>query len=375
MKSARSETIDYFAQALKLSKENHETGLSYLAQIIEKNPKDAWAYRDRAKFITFYTSDLLNKLFKTPSDFEEIKLRFTSIYLDFSAAVTLDPNNPVFYLDRGDVRVGTVFNSNPEQYEIQYGMSISSALTLAISDFNQAIKLNPNDVSTYASRGLVFRLQGKLDEAILDYTKCIDSKSHDQEDDADYHLYRGMTFFQKNKFAEAILDLVQGLEKYTKSMRSFDLYRRGSDTLTRILAGNEKRFFFLEIKTLPEEAQIKLLLQCLDQTTRLGGYFLENENIDDDNLIKEIETHLQNLIQIHIIKIQLILNAAHFDSASIFRALPLELTHCIVSKFSAATHTTAAMFTLFSNKNQSKAVEESLSIENGDTKACGLVIR
>jgi tetratricopeptide (TPR) repeat protein len=376
MKSTRSDTVNYFEKAIEFSNGSYEKGLSYLTSVIEKNPKDAWVHHDLAMYISFKTRDLLSDIFNNPFNFAERDGFINLIYSFFDGAVILNPTNPDFYMDRGAFLLGCALMINygkythfPEKYMIE----ILKYLTPAISNFNQVMELNPNDVNAYGARALAFQLQGKFDEAILDYTKCIDSKSRDQESDANSYLHRGLTFFQMNKFAEAIFDFGQGLEKSTEVMHCFDLYHDGYETLEFILKNKDKSFLFLEIQKLPEESQIKLLSQWIDQKTQLGT--LVKENIDDDNLIKEIETHLQKLIQIHIIKIQLILNASHFDSASILSALPLELTHCIVSKFSAATHTTAAMFTLFSNKNQSKTVEESLNIENGDMKACGLVIK
>ncbi|MBN2246332.1 MAG: tetratricopeptide repeat protein [Candidatus Aminicenantes bacterium] len=43
----------------------------------------------------------------------------------------------------------------------------------AISDFNQAIKINPRYNKAYNNRGIVYRLRGQYDQAISDFNKSI----------------------------------------------------------------------------------------------------------------------------------------------------------------------------------------------------------
>lgn len=45
---------------------------------------------------------------------------------------------------------------------------------LAITNYNQAIKLNPKMGKAYNNRGIVYVATGKLDEAIADFTKAIE---------------------------------------------------------------------------------------------------------------------------------------------------------------------------------------------------------
>jgi len=46
-------------------------------------------------------------------------------------------------------------------------------LTQAISDFDQALKLNPRLAEAYGNRGLARLMQGRLAEAEADFTRCI----------------------------------------------------------------------------------------------------------------------------------------------------------------------------------------------------------
>ena len=45
---------------------------------------------------------------------------------------------------------------------------------LAITNYNQAIKLNPQMGKAYNNRGIVYVAKGKLNEAIADFTKAIE---------------------------------------------------------------------------------------------------------------------------------------------------------------------------------------------------------
>ena len=51
----------------------------------------------------------------------------------------------------------------------------------AISNFNRAIELNPNDNKAYNNRGIVYRLKGEHDQAISDFNKAIEISPLDAE--------------------------------------------------------------------------------------------------------------------------------------------------------------------------------------------------
>ncbi len=51
----------------------------------------------------------------------------------------------------------------------------------AISDFNNAIEINPRYIKAYNNRGIVYRLKGRYDKAILDFNKAIEINPLDAE--------------------------------------------------------------------------------------------------------------------------------------------------------------------------------------------------
>ncbi|GAH51364.1 unnamed protein product, partial [marine sediment metagenome] len=53
----------------------------------------------------------------------------------------------------------------------------------AIGDYNQAIKMDPNDASAYALRGLAYKKIGKLEKAKKDFDKFVKLKKTKQKNE------------------------------------------------------------------------------------------------------------------------------------------------------------------------------------------------
>jgi len=74
---------------------------------------------------------------------------------DFNEAIRLNPNNFRAYFDRGQA-----YNSKDD-------------FDRAIQDFSEAVRLNTNDTSYYYSRGSAYYNKGDYDRAIQDYNEAI----------------------------------------------------------------------------------------------------------------------------------------------------------------------------------------------------------
>jgi Flp pilus assembly protein TadD len=74
---------------------------------------------------------------------------------NFTEAIKLDPNFATAYNNRG------MMYSKKGDYN------------RAIADFSQVIKLNPNNADTYNNRGMMYSKKGDNDRAIADYTQAI----------------------------------------------------------------------------------------------------------------------------------------------------------------------------------------------------------
>ena len=66
----------------------------------------------------------------------------------------MNHNDDNFYIDRGTA-----------YYDLQ-------EYDKAISDYTEAIRLNPNNPETFYSRGIIYKSQGKLDKATADFNRA-----------------------------------------------------------------------------------------------------------------------------------------------------------------------------------------------------------
>jgi tetratricopeptide (TPR) repeat protein len=109
---------------------------------------------------------------------------------DFSTAIKLNPENPVYYRERG--RAYNWIDKDDK----------------AIDDFDSAIRLNPNYVVVYNSRGILYAKRNEDSLAIVDYSKAI------QLDPNFIYAYRnrGGVYARNNEFGKAISDFETALQ-------------------------------------------------------------------------------------------------------------------------------------------------------------------
>ncbi|SJZ55083.1 DEAD/DEAH box helicase family protein, partial [Legionella maceachernii] len=104
---------------------------------------------------------------------------------DFNAALALQPNDVFALARRGEVyRQSNQFDN-------------------ALTDLNAALALQPNDVFALARRGAVYRQMGDLDNALVDLNKAFDNSPQDG-----FILHqRSLVYWQQNKNDAALNDL------------------------------------------------------------------------------------------------------------------------------------------------------------------------
>lgn len=81
---------------------------------------------------------------------------------DYDEAVKLNPKDVSIYLNRGKV------HSNKKNYD------------LAIADFNKAIELNPNEATAYFNRGESYEKKGSATQAMGDYQKVVEMDANNE---------------------------------------------------------------------------------------------------------------------------------------------------------------------------------------------------
>ena len=93
---------------------------------------------------------------------------------------------------------------------------------LAITHYDAAIHLDPDDAHTYYHRGLVYFSQQQYKLAIADYDKAINLK---REDYAEFYHARGNANFSLERYPSAIRDYSEVLRMYQSDGNCY--YRRG----------------------------------------------------------------------------------------------------------------------------------------------------
>ena len=97
----------------------------------------------------------------------------------------------------------------------------------ALQDYDQAIRLNPNDASHYNNRGIIYRIKGEYDRAISDYDEAIWLKS-----DYPAAFYnRAIAYTEKGEYDNALANFDMVLRFDAKN--AFALYGRGMARLKK----------------------------------------------------------------------------------------------------------------------------------------------
>lgn len=93
----------------------------------------------------------------------------------------------------------------------------------AITDYNQAFKLNPKDPDYIANRGFSNASLGNHDKAIADYNQAIKQNPIDGE----YHADRGYSYLAKGQLDSALTDFDRAIELKSESSHAASYFGRG----------------------------------------------------------------------------------------------------------------------------------------------------
>ncbi|MBN2121374.1 MAG: tetratricopeptide repeat protein [Candidatus Omnitrophica bacterium] len=105
-------------------------------------------------------------------------------------AIALMPDYEQLYISRGNIYV------------------VGGKVEEAFSDFGKAFTINPDSFRAYLSRGLVYKMNGQLDEAISDYTNALRIEPV-------YpiaYVNRANVYYEKGLFEEALFDYTKAIE-------------------------------------------------------------------------------------------------------------------------------------------------------------------
>jgi pentatricopeptide repeat protein len=135
---------------------------------------------------------------------------------DFSEAIRLDPNYADAYARRGIA------------YADRHAHGDNAK---AIADFSQAIRLDPHDAYSYLFRGDIYAAKAEYDKAIADYSDFIRLNPTNSIDDAGY-LNRADAYVAKGDYNKAIADCSQAIRLNPYDDDAYD--RRGRQYMTRV---------------------------------------------------------------------------------------------------------------------------------------------
>ena len=76
-------------------------------------------------------------------------------------------------------------------------------MDVPISDYTEALEINPRYGDAYFNRGLAYHAKGQYDQAISDYTKALEINP----EDAGTYYARGFTYYFKKEYEKSWVDV------------------------------------------------------------------------------------------------------------------------------------------------------------------------
>lgn len=210
---------------------NYKSAIENFNQALSLNPNDAVAYvnRGNARYQIAHNSS-------NPQD-------YYAAMDDFNQALRLDPQAADAYLSRGIVRYETA----------KYSKDALKEYLAAIADFNQAVTIDPKQAKAYVKRGIVRHqlaqstqdLSQGYSAALDDFNQALRLNVHD----AEAYIKRGLIRYeiaQNNGNAQAeywaaIQDLQQGAKLFLEQ-GDLDRYQEAVGNMCTALGNNCQAF-------------------------------------------------------------------------------------------------------------------------------------
>jgi tetratricopeptide (TPR) repeat protein len=154
---------------------------------------------------------------------------FEMAIADFDEAIRINPNMSAAYALRARAlfasvslvtNIGDNFSGlNTLSSEGEVSAEQVLIFDRAIADFSQAIRLDPNNATIYNERGNAYDSKGDFDRAITDYTQAIRLSPNY----AIAYSNRGYRYFSKGEYDQAFADAIQAIRLDPSYSGSYDL--------------------------------------------------------------------------------------------------------------------------------------------------------
>lgn len=202
-------SLDDLSQAIRLNPNNVR---AYAARGISRFVRDKQgAEADFKKAMSLSIDEKDDKAYEARGLLRRFFKDYKGAIVDFDQAIRINPNNGSAYTSRGSVRYHHLGDKQG-----------------ALADYNQAIRLNPNDAEAYSERGRIRENLGDKKGMILDYIKAL------KIDPTDDNAHMGLALFSSGK-EFVITDFDQAIQLYPNSTDVY--YFRG---LARSKLGDRK---------------------------------------------------------------------------------------------------------------------------------------
>jgi len=195
------------------------------ANLVQQNKSQQQTIADLQKRIAELEKQAANV--KTAQDRQNIQSNFAEIDKETLAAQKLEEGNKLFDKKNYQVaisRYNEAIKLNPNFFEAYYNRGvvygISQNYIQAISDYTQAIKINPSFEVAYNNRGAAYKDLKNYSQAISDYTQAI--KLNPNYANAYYN--RGIAYDDLQKYEQAIADYTQAIKLNPKNSNLYQAY-------------------------------------------------------------------------------------------------------------------------------------------------------
>jgi tetratricopeptide (TPR) repeat protein len=204
----KSPQLDFSVLLKRSFRSDYQLALADFSQAARLNPKSTWAlegaanvYNDLGEYAQAIV--VLDRAIQMKPTDNAYALRgfakrsqadLAGALADYNSAINLAPQLPFYYGARAGVHEGQ------KNYQ------------LAIQDYDQALKLRPNDTNSYyVNRGLLKSKSGDTNGAIADLTQAINSKQ-ESVPKLLIHSTRGTLYAKKNNYKAAIADFTIAIQ-------------------------------------------------------------------------------------------------------------------------------------------------------------------
>lgn len=203
-----------------------DQALSEVNKAIELDPDYTRAYRG------------LGTIYRALGDLEQVEAAYTrglEREIDSENKVILYTNRGQVYADNGDLELALSDFNEALRLDPTYARGYASRcktyrlkgeLDMALADCNKALEVDPDYAWAYSQRGLVYKDRDELDEALADY----DRATRISPDYAWPYNHRGAIFADKGKMDEALEQFSKAIELFSDPKDQAVAYRNRCNT-------------------------------------------------------------------------------------------------------------------------------------------------